>query len=130
MSRFSNNHYNKSLKEFARKLRKDGTKSEAMVSRDVLSRKQMMGYRFLRQRPIDRYIADFFSKELKLIIELDGYIHQFEEMARKDQIMEERLGSLGYHILLSEDEEVFKDLKNVVRTIENWILDWEEKNKS
>ena len=111
-------------------MRKDGTRSEAIVWRDVLSRKQMMGYRFLRQRPIDRYIADFFSKELKLIIELDGYTHQFEEVARKDRVREERLRSLGYHILRFEDEEVFKDLKNVVRTIENWILDWEEKNKS
>ncbi len=129
MSKYSNNHYNKGLKEFARKLRKEGTKSEALVWRDVLSRRQMMGYRFLRQRPIDKYIADFFSKELKLIIELDGYTHQFEEVARKDRIREERLKSLGYHILRFQDEEVFTDLNNVVRTIEYWIIDWEEKNK-
>ena len=87
-------------------MRKDGTRSEAVVWRDVLSRKQMMGYRFLRQRPMDRYIVDFFSKELQLIIELDGYTHQFEEVAKKDRIREERLRSLGYHILRFEDEEV------------------------
>lgn len=95
MTRFSNNHYNKNLKGFARKLRKDGTRSEAVLWRDVLSRKQMLGYRFLRQRPIDNYIADFFSKELKLIIELDGYTHQFEEVANNDRVREERLKYFG-----------------------------------
>lgn len=88
--------------------------------------KTMMGYRFLRQRPIGKYIVDFFSKELKLIIELDGYTHQFEEVAQNDKIREKALRDLGYEILRFEDEEVFRDMNNVVRTIENWIMNWKD----
>lgn len=85
----------------------------------------MLGYRFLRQRPIGKYIVDFFCKELKLIIELDGYTHQLEEVAIKDRIREDALIKLGYSILRFEDVEVFNDLKNVSRTIEGWILERE-----
>jgi len=119
---FSNNHYNKKLKPLARKLRNDGTRAESVMWREVLSNKKMMGIRFLRQRSIDNYIVDFFSKELKLIIEVDGYTHQFAEVAKNDRIRQDRLKQLGYPMLRFEDDEVLNDINNVVRTIENWIL--------
>lgn len=93
--------------------------------REVLGEKQMMEYRFLRQRPIGNYIADFFCKELELIIEVDGYTHQFEEVAAKDQVRKKELKEMGYFIIRFEDSEVLSDINNVVRTIENWILDRE-----
>lgn len=83
----------------------------------------MLEFRFLRQRPIGNFIVDFFCKELKLIIELDGYSHHIEEVAIKDQVRENDLKHMGYSILRFEDSEVLDDLNNVVRTIENWILD-------
>ena len=85
-----------------------------------------MGYRFLRQRPIDRFIVDFFSKELMLAIEVDGYTHQFEEMAKKDITKENRIRSLGYKVLRFSDEEVLHDINNVARTLENYISKFEE----
>ncbi len=93
--------------------------------REVLGEKQMMEYRFLRQRPIGNYIVDFFCKELKLIIEVDGYTHQFEEVAAKDHVRKKELKEMGYFIIHFEDSEVLSDINNVVRTIENWILDRE-----
>ncbi|WP_420317301.1 endonuclease domain-containing protein [Ekhidna sp.] len=111
--------------QLARKLRKNPTKAETVIWREVLGEKQMMDYRFLRQRPIDNYIVDFFCKELKLIIEVDGYTHQFEEVLVKDQAREKELKEMGYFILRFEDSEVLSDINNVVRTIENWILDKE-----
>lgn len=90
---------------------------------EVLGEKQMMEYRFLRQRPIGNYIMDFFCKELMLIIEVDGYTHQCEEVAVKDQAREKELKEMGYSILRFEDSEVLHDMNNVVRSIENWILD-------
>jgi len=54
------NNYNKNLKQLARKLRKNPTKAETVMWREVLGEKQMMEYRFLRQRPIGNYIVDFF----------------------------------------------------------------------
>ena len=48
--------YNRNLKPFARKLRKQGTKGEAILWRDVLKARQMKGYQFNRQFIIDNYI--------------------------------------------------------------------------
>lgn len=87
----------------------------------------MQGYRFLRQRAIEHFIVDFFSKELKLIIEVDGWSHHFDETVKKDKVKERRLKDLGYSVLRFGDEEVMYDFENVVRAIENRILDYEEK---
>lgn len=84
----------------------------------------MMGYPFLRQRPITNYIADFFSKELKLIIEVDGISHLWEEVALKDAKREKELLKLGYKILRFNDDEVMNDIDNVRRTIESFIMDF------
>lgn len=119
----SNNHYNKRLKFLARKLRKNPTKAETILWNEVLCQKRMLGFRFLRQRPISNYIVDFFCKELALIIEVDGYSHHLEEVFHQDQIRGNQLKSLGFHILRFNDSEVNSDINNVIRTIENWILE-------
>ena len=71
-------HYNKNLKPLARELRKHGTKGEAMLWKEALKAKQMMGYQFNRQFPIGNYIVDFISRKLKLIIEVDGSSHDYK----------------------------------------------------
>ena len=76
-------HYKKHLKVFAKELRNNSTKSEIKLWK-YLKGKQMMGYDFHRQKPIDEYIADFFCHKLKLVIELDRFTHRFEEVAQKD----------------------------------------------
>ena len=67
--------YNKKLKYFARKLRKFGTKGEAILWRDVLKSRQMKGYQFNRQFPIDNCIVDFVARKINLIIEIAGNSH-------------------------------------------------------
>ncbi len=80
-----------------------------------------MGYAFLRQRPVGNFIADFMCKELKLIIEVDGYSHNFkiEEDIARDKI----LTDLGYSVLRFTDEEILNDLPNVQRMLESWITE-------
>ncbi|MEW5800040.1 MAG: endonuclease domain-containing protein [Bacteroidota bacterium] len=114
---YSNNHYNKSLKGFARANRNSGTKAEIRLWTEVLNRRQMLGYQFLRQRPIDKFIADFFCKELKLVIETDGYTHQLKEAYEKDQRREQRLKELGYCILRFRDEDVMNNIARVKEMI-------------
>lgn len=114
---YSNNHYNKSLKEFARVKRNSGTKAEVRLWAEVLSRRQMLGYQFLRQRSIDKFIADFFCKELKLVIEVDGYTHQFEETRKRDLQKEQRLIELGCFVLRFRDADVMNDLARVKEII-------------
>ena len=120
----SNNHYNKDLKKYARKLRNNSTHAEVILWDKILKRKQLKGYSFLRQRPIDNYIVDFFSKELKLIIELDGEIHIFQN--GKDKKRETKLLELGYSILRFRNEEILNELFNVERTLESFIDEFEE----
>ena len=117
--------YNKSLKPIAKKLRQEMTKSEACLWKYALSAKQMKGYTFNRQRPIGNYVADFVCKELKIVIELDGISHLFEEVQDKDKEKEDFLSGLGYTVLRFSDEEVLKDMRNVIRVIECVVEDIE-----
>lgn len=115
-----NNYYNKNLKSFAKSLRNDSTKAEIRLWCELLSKNQL-GYSFLRQRPINKYIADFMCKELKLIIEVDGYSRYFK--TEEDNERDKALIDLGYTVLRFSDEEVMKDLPNVQRTLETWIAE-------
>ena len=121
-------HYNKNLRPFANANRKNMTKAEACLWKYVLGSRQMMGYQFRRQRPVLNYIADFMCKELMLIIEVDGLTHQWKETAENDIKRENDLKETGFHIIRFHDEKVLKDIQNVIRTIEHFILDFQERN--
>jgi len=112
--------YNPKLKEFARQLRNHSTKSEIKLWK-YLKGKQMRSYNFHRQKPLLNFIADFYCYELSLVIELDGYTHQFQDTIIKDAIKEKELKKVGLSVLRFEDNEVMNDLKNVLRVIENYI---------
>lgn len=114
-----NNHYNKNLKPFARNLRNNSTKTEIHLWVEILRNKKLLGYSFLRQRPIGNYIADFFCKELKLLIEVDGGIHIMRREA--DKRRDEELQKLGYTtIRLSNSEVIFNTFETRL-LLENWI---------
>ena len=81
----------------------------------------MLGFRFLRQRLIDKYIVDFFCKDLNLIIELNGLTHNWEDTIEKDKAKQKDLEAMGYTILRFNDDEVTYYITNVSRVIENWI---------
>ncbi len=117
--------YNPKLKKLARTLRNQSTKSEIILWH-YLKSKQMMGYDFHRQKPIDNYILDFFCYELMLAIELDGYSHQLDEVFEKDLKKEQKMNELGIKILRFQDDEVYFDIDNVLRSIENYIRDFEK----
>lgn len=117
--------YNPNLKEFARQLRNNSTKAEVILWQK-LKNKQMYGYDFHRQKPIDNYIIDFFCYELMLAIEVDEYSHQLQEVYDKDIIKTQKLNQLGISLLRFTDNEVLKDTFNVLLAIENFITDFEE----
>ncbi len=114
--------YNPKLKEFARNLRNNSTLSEVLLWRK-LKGKQMGGYDFHRQKPIDNYIVDFFCSELMLAIEIDGRSHEYKVLEDRDR--QNRMESLGVHFLRFADFEVKKDIDNVVRIIEAKINELE-----
>ncbi|MFO7657409.1 MAG: DUF559 domain-containing protein, partial [Bacteroidales bacterium] len=90
--------YNPRLKALARNLRNKSTKSE-IVLWHFLKGKQMKGYDFHRQKPVDNFILDFFCPVLMLGIELDGYSHNFDEVVEKDIKKETRVNEMGITIL-------------------------------
>jgi very-short-patch-repair endonuclease len=65
---------NSSIIEAARLLREKMTRSEEILW-ERLNRKQILGLRFRRQHPIDIFIADFYCHKAKLVVEIDGDIH-------------------------------------------------------
>ena len=121
--------YNPKLNVLARKLRNESTETEIFLWLK-LKGKQMYGYDFHRQKPIDNYILDFFCYELLLGIEVDGYSHEILEVHNKDIIKEKRMNELGINILRFSDFEVLRDMENVIRAIEFYILEFEKTHKS
>ena len=118
----SNNYYNKNLKFLARENRKEMTKAEVKIWNDLLRKKQCFGYRFLRQRPILNYIVDFMCPELKLIIQIDGYSHHFEEVYENDLKRQQEIEALGYTFVRFTDDEVMNNFNNVIRYFESLPL--------
>ena len=68
----------KIIQKNARENRKNPTVPENKIWYEILSRKQT-GYKFLRQHPIGHFITDFYCRELKLIIEIDGDSHNLQK---------------------------------------------------
>lgn len=110
--------YDPALKEKARQLRNNSTKAEILLWQ-FLKGKQMLGYDFHRQKPLDKYIVDFFFNEIMLAIEIDGESHFGKE--KYDKNRQKQLEDLGIRFLRFEDAEVFYNLEEVLKTIENWI---------
>jgi very-short-patch-repair endonuclease len=118
--------YDRKLKAFAQRLRNKCTGSEKILWR-YLKGKQLMGYTFHRQKPLDHFIADFYCYDLKLVIELDGYTHDFPEVKKKDKRKQQRLESIGLTIIRFKDEEIFGEIDEVIRVIEGYIRDFKKK---
>jgi very-short-patch-repair endonuclease len=112
--------YNSELKALANKLRKEMTMSEALLWKE-LKQKQMMGFDFDRQRPIDKYIVDFYCKDLMLAIEVDGATHYTEQGVERDAIRQRKLESLGVRFLRFDDEDIKTNINGVIDIIREWI---------
>ncbi len=102
----------KSIKELCRDLRKRSTPSERIVW-ELLRNRKFMGLKFLRQYPIIYgnydtrklfFIADFYCAEKKLVIELDGIIHDFQKEYDKNR--DKIITEMGLTIVRFKNEEV------------------------
>ena len=117
--------YNPKLKQLTRNLRNNSTKSEIILWLK-LKNKQFYGYDFHRQKPLANFIVDFYCYELKLVIELDGYSHEFLEVQQKDQIKDTHLKTFGLTVIRFSDYQVLNDMENVLRALEHYVNCFEE----
>jgi leucyl-tRNA synthetase len=100
------------VKHLSRNLRKNLTPSEKVLW-NILRDKKVLGFRFLRQHPVfyrinhynvKFYVADFYCAKLRLIIELDGPIHEIT--AENDKERDENLIERGYNIIRYKNDDL------------------------
>ena len=115
------NHYNRHLQSYTKENKQNMTKAEACLWKYALSKRQMSGYAFRRQRPMLNYIVDFICLKLKLVIEVDGYTHQLRENEIKDAKRQREIEFMGFTVLFFKDEEVLNNMNQVRTAIQKQI---------
>jgi len=110
--------YNKKLKEKARELRNDMTAAEKKLWYGYLRNHK---YIFLRQKPIDNYIVDFYCSKLKLVIEIDGETHLSKRDRKYDEKRTKTLEGYGLKVLRLWNDDVLNGIEVVSEIIEGEI---------
>ena len=109
----------------AREMRHPQTPAEATVWRTLRNRR--CGYKFRRQHPVDRFIADFYCSIARLLIEIDGDSHFEVSQEEYDQARTEYLEELEYKVIRFTNNDVRYNINAVVdeilRTVECRILE-------
>jgi very-short-patch-repair endonuclease len=116
--------YNTNLKDFSRQLRNHSTPGEILLWKKLRAG-TMMFYQFNRQKPLDKYIVDFYCKPLNLVIEIDGSYHGQPDQVVKDEERQRILESMNLNFLRFSEMQVRKDMEWVLKTIEGYIIDYE-----
>ena len=102
----------------ARELRQSQTAAEqALWAR--LRNRQLTKAKFRRQHPIGRYIADFYCHEARLVIELEGDVHDQSFQQEYDLVRRKSLEGTGIRVLAFKNDQIFQDLESVIATIAN-----------
>ncbi len=102
------------LKPLAREKRHEPTPAESKLW-ICLRGRNIEGAKFRRQHTIERFIVDFFCAERKLVIEVDGDIHQYTVI--EDTIRQEFLEQQGLHIIRFTNDEVLHSTEAVLTKI-------------
>ena len=110
--------YKPKLIERARELRKKQTTAEKKIWQLYL---RNFKYRVLRQRVIDHYIVDFYCPKLKLVIEIDGEIHDKEEIKVYDEQRTLFLEVYGLEVIRFTNYQIFKDFEKVCNQIDGYL---------
>jgi very-short-patch-repair endonuclease len=80
-----------------------------------------LGYKFRRQHSVGGYILDFYCKEKKLVVEIDGEIHRTKENREYDDVRDKFFKELGYKVLRFPNKQVEENVKEVVKIIKNHL---------
>jgi very-short-patch-repair endonuclease/SAM-dependent methyltransferase len=97
-----------------RKAHRAGTTPAELVLWRRIRDRQLGGFKFVRQEPIDRYFVDFVCRERRLIVEVDGGQHLENP---NDQERDARLSALGYRVIRFWNNEVTGNLDGVLQTL-------------
>ena len=104
----------------AKELRRYETEAEKILW-TKLCRNQMLGLQFRRQHPLNRFIADFYCAKIKLVIEVDGNIHELPENKVYDIGRSQILNDFGITVIRFSNEQIIDDIKNINKIIEETV---------
>ena len=104
--------------ETARQFRKEPTKSESILWQ-ALRGKKLDGIKFRRQQPIGNFVVDFYNSTYRLVIEVDGSVHEYQVEA--DEARQTALEELGLNVLRLNAESVEKNLSYTLEKIRRKI---------
>jgi len=105
------------LKLYARQMRQDPTPAERILWRAL--RGEQSGAYFRRQHVLGNFIVDFVSLEHRLVIEVDGDIHDHQQA--EDASRTQWLNQTSFHVLRFRNEEVLHNITTVVARIKQAI---------
>lgn len=111
LTQSGHNRYLLELRELSRINRQNPTKAEALIWNMIL-RKKYLGYKFLRQKPINQFILDFYCSKLLLDVEIDGDSHLYQK--NRDNGRDQILSSLGIKTIRYNNEAVLKAINTVI----------------
>ncbi|MBE9490007.1 MAG: endonuclease domain-containing protein [Bacteroidetes bacterium] len=109
-------HNRKYLKEFRRELRNNPTKAESLLWK-ALRKSRLEDRKFRRQQSIENFIVDFCCPSEKLIVEVDGEVHNNFINNEYDFKRTEQLNKLGYKVIRFTNEDIYKSLDLVLEAI-------------
>jgi very-short-patch-repair endonuclease len=99
----------------ARALRKAMSLPEVLLWRELKGKP--CGMKFRRQMGIGDFVADFACAEVRLLIEVDGVVHDMGNRPERDELRTEQLKSMGWQVVRIPAQEVLKDVKQVAHSI-------------
>ncbi len=109
-------HYIK--KVFARELRNDSTFEEQKVWK-LLRNRRYKNLKFRRQHVIEGFVVDFYCHELKLVIEIDGKVH--EKQKDYDELRKLLIEEKGFIVIRISNEDINRDMNNLLQKIDEMI---------
>lgn len=108
------------LFRYAQEMRKNPTDGEKALW-NILRKFRYKGYIFRRQHPVDIFIADFYCHKLKLIIEVDGDVHDSEQAIQYDDGRTAELEKYGLSIMRFTNDQVLNEKEKITLQIQNYI---------
>jgi methylmalonyl-CoA mutase cobalamin-binding domain/chain len=104
------------VKEFALNNRSQPTEAEAALW-EIVKSKKLEGFKFRRQHIIGSYITDLVCLDRRLVIEIDGLIHQLPENNENDKVRTKWLEEKGFKVIRFTNEEVLNKTDEVIDVI-------------
>ncbi|MDD5031453.1 MAG: endonuclease domain-containing protein [Patescibacteria group bacterium] len=100
-------------------LRNNATKAEKIFWQELRNNK--IGVKFRRQHGIKGYVVDFYCPKLKLIIELDGVVHDFRKQRERDYLKEKELEKLNFKVIRYNNFDIMENIGEVMKDLRKYL---------